>query len=509
MLMKKAVSTKIMSLIVSGCFLVGLIGCGSTNLSDSSETHPESERIIMTFLTTGNTPTDIEEVQTLVNEISLAEINVEVEFKPVSMSDSYSQYSLWISGGDQIDLMMVAFQGLNPYISSGQIVPLNELVAEFAPYIATSGQQFPIFDGSNIDGDIYGIQPIDLAYGNLGAMFIREDLLEETGIEIEEVNDFEKLTEIFSAIKVNYPEMAPYGVIASNINANRSNFGFFHNYDVLGATIQSGVLMDLDSTEIVNLFETDAYYQYLKQVREWYEAGFILSDAATTHDLPVDLYINNRIAGGPMRNLPDMIGNYERDFGFPFTAIQMTEPAYVSIAPSSASYWTIPTTSANPEAAIKFLNLMYENKELANLIKNGVEGKHYIMTEHEGIITYPDGVDVATTGFSNSFGLYGDQRAHYTWAPSDPNRLQIAEEFNQKTLNNKSVAAGYTYNPANMINQLGAITVVLNQYLPALETGSVDPESVYDEFISQLKAAGIDEVIADNQAQFDAWLEEQ
>lgn len=41
--------------------------------------------------------------------------------------------------------------------------------------------------------------------------------------------------------------------------------------------------------------------------------------------------------------------------------------------------------------------------------------------------------------------------------------------------------------------------------MPSLETGAVDPETVLPEFIESLKAANVDDVIADKQQQLDAW----
>lgn len=60
-----------------------------------------------------------------------------------------------------------------------------------------------------------------------------------------------------------------------------------------------------------------------------------------------------------------------------------------------------------------------------------------------------------------------------------------------------------------MTNQIIAVEAVINEYVPALTTGSADLEPTYAEFISKLEANGINEIIADKQAQFDAWLKEQ
>jgi putative aldouronate transport system substrate-binding protein len=46
---------------------------------------------------------------------------------------------------------------------------------------------------------------------------------------------------------------------------------------------------------------------------------------------------------------------------------------------------------------------------------------------------------------------------------------------------------------------------VKTQYANALETGTIDPKDKLAEFISKLKAAGIDKIIAEKQKQLDAW----
>ena len=60
-----------------------------------------------------------------------------------------------------------------------------------------------------------------------------------------------------------------------------------------------------------------------------------------------------------------------------------------------------------------------------------------------------------------------------------------------------------------MTNQITAVQAVITEYQAALETGSVDLDTVYPEFIQKLEANGINDIIADNQAQFDAWLAQQ
>ena len=56
--------------------------------------------------------------------------------------------------------------------------------------------------------------------------------------------------------------------------------------------------------------------------------------------------------------------------------------------------------------------------------------------------------------------------------------------------------------------QIQKVQNVVNEYRPILETGMADDvDQLLDEFIAELKKAGIDAIIKENQRQLDSWLE--
>ena len=93
----------------------------------------ETSHIVMTLITAGTDPVDMQKVQDAVNEISVKKIGVEVEFKPVSVFDAPSQVPMWIGAGEQIDLMACAFTGISPYIDMNMIEPLEQWLDTEAP----------------------------------------------------------------------------------------------------------------------------------------------------------------------------------------------------------------------------------------------------------------------------------------------------------------------------------------------------------------------------------------
>ena len=78
----------------------------------------------------------------------------------------------------------------------------------------------------------------------------------------------------------------------------------------------------------------------------------------------------------------------------------------------------------------------------------------------------------------------------------------------EKEQGGRSTAFGFTFDSSTVKTQYTAVNNVINQYLPGLRCGSLDPETELPKFQQSLKDAGIDEIIAEKQKQLDAWAAE-
>jgi putative aldouronate transport system substrate-binding protein len=56
------------------------------------------------------------------------------------------------------------------------------------------------------------------------------------------------------------------------------------------------------------------------------------------------------------------------------------------------------------------------------------------------------------------------------------------------------------------MNEVTAVSNVVEQYSNVLLYGDVNPDEKYPEFLSALKDAGIDKIVAEYQTQANAWL---
>jgi ABC-type sugar transport system, periplasmic component len=499
---------------VTGCGKTGGSADNGSKKDNVSTTDSASkgkgspDHIIVTYLTLANVPKDLKEVQDAVNKISVPKINVEVEFKPVTLSESFKNYSTWIASGEQMDLMMLCFQNPSGYISSGSLMKLDDYINADAPDIAKYAEKYPLYEGGKKDGTIYAINPVSATYGKYASVMLRKDYFDELGVKLKDKYSYDDLTQIFAGIKAKHSDTYPVGILGSDSTTSNSQFNRFNEVDTLGAGVDTGVLLGTDSKKIVDLFETDEYYAFLKQMKKWYDAGYIMKDAATTTSTMQEL----TSAGTTPTSLvspcePGVEVGYNSGFkavGGGAVALHTTDAYTSSQGASNGTYWTIPVTSKNPDAAMKFLNLTYADTDLTNLIQWGIEGKHYVKTDVKNVIDFPKGLDANSDPYFCTLGVWGDKSAIYSMTKdnSAENKALTEKGFANRTLASKS---GYSYNSSKMANQVIAVDSVLQQYMPALETGSVsDLDKTYKEFIAALKTAGIDAIIADNQAQFDA-----
>ena len=70
----------------------------------------------------------------------------------------------------------------------------------------------------------------------------------------------------------------------------------------------------------------------------------------------------------------------------------------------------------------------------------------------------------------------------------------------------ESQLLGFTLNTDNLADKQAVIESVLAEYMPPLMLGFVEPESGIQQLNEQLEIAGIDEVLAEIQSQYDAFL---
>ncbi len=478
---------------------VALTSCGQrdgggetepeSSVSQSAASPTDEEKLVITYQTLPTSVLDdLEQVTAAVNEITREDIGVEIVFRLADESDAFTQYPLWISKNERVDLMMLNGQDITTYVSRGMLKPLDSLLDSYGDAILSLLEEgVAVTEGAVVKGRAYGVAPVPDLPGNGYGLWTSARLVRETGLAYEEehIYTWEELTEFLARCKELHPESYPLGQITSH--TNRSSYAWYDGTGLAGGASDFGLLMK-DET-VVNIYGTPEYGSFLGYMRQWYEAGYIYPDAAFTDAYPEELIESGLVLTYPGSSAP----GYEMEALFGEEALCLRTTPVTRMAGNVPGFWAIPVTSGNPEAAMKFLNLLYADTRIANLIQYGIASRHYVVLDVEsGRISYPYGVSRKSTGYYNPLGLYGDRRKLYTFDTAQ--LIAQKQAYREETLENEDAAAPFSFETEAVAPQLAALRKVVEKYVPVLESGSVG-EECYEEFLEELRRAGLEAVM--------------
>ncbi|MFC5401147.1 ABC transporter substrate-binding protein [Cohnella soli] len=467
-----------------------------TEAPSSSGKPEKTAELNVAFLSVTGTPPDLKAVEAEINKITTAKINVSVNLMPINYGAYAQQVNLMLTSNEKLDLIVVGSPfGFSSQVSRGQLLPLDELLDKYGSNIRKALDP-AYLNASKVDGKIYGVTPVrDLASAN--GFTMRKDLADKYGIDASKIKSLDDVEAALKIIKEKEPGITP--LIPSG-----AGFSFLTSYgwyDGLGNGM--GVLPGYDNgLKLVNSYESTEYAELLKRMRSWYEAGYLLKDASTNKASQIELIKADRAFGYFSKLKPGFDAQESRSIGKQMVSAELSTP--VSMTDHVLNImWGIPRQADDPEASMKFLDLMYGDADLVNLLDWGIEGKHYVKVSDK-VIKYPEGVTMLTNGYNlNMSWLFGNQFLAYVFEGEDPDIWQKMKEFNEQAV--KSKAMGFTMDPESVKTEIAAVSNVIAQYYLVLETGTVDPDKVLPQFNQKLKAAGLDKVIAEKQRQLDAW----
>ena len=483
--------------------------------ADDAEDDDDEEMADITVALMSLSPIDTansDAVQEAINEITESEINVHVNFQWYDAGTYGSQVPM-IQGGDTLDLMMftpVPGASFTSFLGAGQLMDITDLVNEYGQdIVATQGD---LINGCSLNGKIYGIGN----YGDKAAfqnIVIRKDVLEEVG-RLEDAQKASSWSEVEDIMKdvvaAGYTGFinndAQGTVIYPNGFLNGSDsFADNRATDILGDGYQL-VTTDPDTDTVECKYFTDDFKQMIERVSNWYEEGLIYKDSTTSQDFGDTLLKSGTGVAKVAQQESGTLKAMEAATGHEFVEIRVCDREITTESCTKFGY-SIPVTAKEPEAAMKFLNLLYTSQDIMNTLTWGVEGRDWVKTD-DGYATYPEGVTADQVAYHQGDFLYGNQFIVTPWEGAVTTR---EEQKAATDATERSKYFGFQIDNTGLENTLAACYNVEQQYLASVSSGSAgaDWEKTLTEFQNALKQAGIDDLIAEYQKQLDAWLATQ
>ncbi len=491
---------KLTALLMTAVAATTLAGCGGGSSSGggettASDTAAQSGDLKEVNIMMGDiySMTGTKEVEDAINEIIESKYGMHFNIQWVQYGNLQQQTNLALTS-DEIDI----FQGfgLLSYINNGQITDLTDYLANTDNEKMKNLFSENLKTGCSFNGRLYGLPKV-VDYGHYYGLSIDEDIAAEYGAKNDDRWTLEECDAFFAWVAEKHPEMkaiAPNGTQIIGVN------GF--SWDQGGAYEYGGVLPNYgaDSTTFECLWDNEDFINCAKWCRKWYEAGYVTADILSNTQSAEAVVSNGQAAC-----YFDCWGvNNKQGMIHTVVVEHWTDSGAVA-----QNMYMINGNSKDKDAAWKAMEILYTDEEVGKIFYNGIEGRDYIMND-DGTLSYPDGKDATNVpyGASNLSWLL-------PWAANGG----IAQQINGATFYDDTVAFnetgtfskanGFQFDYSQMTDAYTAVANAYQKYYTTILSGAVDVDSTLEQAREAYKAAGYEELQAEKQRQFDAFLAAQ
>ena len=482
----------------------------STSGDKGAETDDIAE-IEMMLWTLNTVPRDLQMVEDAINAITREKINAEVHINILEMGNYVPQLNLILSSNEKMDLM-VTLPGesahFNSMSSQNQLTDLSQLLPEYAPELLELVPKSWL-EGTTVDGRILSVT----SYGDKATPLgfaCRTDILEKTGIQPENLKTADDFEALFDKVLEVAPEVTPLGVGNKKILTTPyliDSEGNFVKYDSLGDSDNALIgIMESDDNKVQNNYLRPEFVDTASRFASWYEKGYVYKDGANV-DETAEAQVAANTVFGLFKTLPaGAQASVSATCGHDMTIVYLDSEPLISTELIRKFTWAVPTTATEPEAAVAFMNLLFTDAEVLNLLTWGIEGVHY-QTLEDGTIDFMDGEDVNSCGYyiGDQTAILGNGFLAKVRAGSDPDLRAQSEAMNLSA--KVSEFLGFSFTSDGFENQIAGITNAVQEYRPALASG-LFTEDYYNEFIKKLNDSGTQEYMESIQEQLDEWLKQ-
>lgn len=509
-------------LMSSALILSALAGCGG---SDNAEEKPTSSASVSPSASTapaatsgidvsklkpyeikwvmvgGGQPRDTDRIEKLANEYLKDKINATIDLTVLDWGSWDAKTNAMFSTREKFDLIFSpAWWDHAGKARKGLYWPIPEQkLTELAP--KTKALFKPDFwNASKVDGKLYAV-PGNKDRAHARGIVYRKDIADKLGIDMTKVKSWRDMLPILQKVKESNLLKSGLGknppMYAGTLSRDKEP------YENLNSDTLLAMSKDPKDNKVVSLFNEPFFEEYTTLMYDIYKQGGMKQDIMTGSgdEATAGTLFATEFQLKPGKD--DELTQAMRQGGqaspdAKYAQIYLTD-SYLGNDDVLGSALAISSTSENPERVLMFLELFYNDKYLNNLFVFGQENVDYKKIDDKFIELVPN------AGFSQADVAweYGNQYLNYLMKGENPDKWKLFDQFNETAKPDKTLGFQFNSNPVK--REIAAIKNVWKSY-EAFYWGTIDPKEKLPEFRAKLKAAGLDQVIAEGQKQWDEYV---
>ena len=466
---------KLLAMLLALTMLLGMTG-----------TFASAEEVVtLKWVTVGSgMPTNYDAWLAQINPYLAEKIGVNVDVEVIGWGDWDNRRNMIISTNEPYDIIFGNSGTYNNDVQMGAYYEITEeMLAEYAPGLV---ELIPsaYWDACRVDGLIYAV-PTYKDSSMTNYFVWDKELLDANGLDASEGHTLEAIEPILYELKDKtsntvYP-----------LNSNGATY-LLSVYDQMSTGLPAiGVRIDDTEYKVVATLEQEDIMTSLSLLHKWYNDGIINADAAT-HAESNKYNVCSVAQGWPSA----AITTWGPNMGVEAVAYQFGQ----TIASNETVQGSLNSISINcpyPEKALQLLDIINTDTYVRDLFYYGVEGENWEYTE-----------DGRVHKINAEWTMAG-----YTQATFFNVSLTDDMDFNQwdevRELNDTATASvllGFFFDTTPIQDQLASCIEIFNRYKGEVLTGTTDPAVSVPQMMEEMRAAGFDDIVAEAQAQVDAFV---
>ena len=507
------------AIVLTAFMLVSLAACEQTESSSPSSTlesadsvqsetktvsgvdNSEPVELTMVIQTDGIECADNAMLDEAINELLNEKLNVTLNIKRCTFTDTRTNMNLWLSSGEPCDVFNSWFSWSTYKDYYADLTPYQDLMPNALEALGN-------FISNGYNGDQLLGLPAIKDWVSYSCYMMRKDIVEETGMNPEEIKTFADFEALLRKIKENHPDMYPLTngtagrstLFTSTVNAREDGTQYMTDM-CIGTGLGIGLMDPATSSEVSCMFFSDFYKDTIEMAYRWTEEG-LMYDSSILNGF--EQVVAGTAAGYATSYKPGIESQETVSCGTEMVAVCMPDPKDGVLVTNTNFNWGVNKNCKDPERACQLLDLLYYDVDLNNLLSWGIEGVHYVKTDDPNIIEYPEGIDASTVSYY-SWGKWElpNNYLQYVMAPSPSNLWEEMDEFNMAAAPSK--ALGFVFDTTPVEGEITAVQNVITQYDPGLGSGTLEPSKL-EEFQQALLDNGVQKIIDEAQRQLDEFI---
>ena len=446
------------------------------------------------------------------NAILEEEINAHLTLRFIGWTDWPAQYALRVAAGDGFDMIFASTTWIDawPNAQRGAWMPLDDLLPVYAPR-TWAAVPMEHWDQCRFNGQIVLLPGDSYTQWINHGFFYRGDWADQMGIPGPIVN-WDMMQDYFHGVL----DMFDGDVVPWDTQAAPELFEFYvisqsGALEVLG---ENGLVMVRDRNNLTEAFSPileDVFVEFAEKMYDWSNRGFWREDVLHFTGDTRALFREGRTGADQhhTQTFRGLINDMERDQ--PGSDLRMfhfhLDPnGGDNLMRSTITHdaMAVSATANNPGRGLMVYDMARFDPRLQTLLRYGREGVQYVINPETGLRSNPPDFDHDAHSFGANFWQARNDDLTL-WHEDD--WLGILDVWSY--LDSRSFPfqfAGFVWDQSPVVTQMANASNVFNAQMPMIAMGRAgDPQAAVEQIRNALRAAGLEEVVAEVNRQLEAW----